>query len=206
MQLTKNIAKFLSWVLHPLMMPFYGMVLFFNVSYLIIFPFRVRALVALGVLIFTYVIPAVSILVLYKLKIVKRLSLTIREERFWPYLICLICYVVCGLMLFKIRLPMWVSGYMAGGIIALIINILITLKWKVSAHLTGMGGLLGAAFALCRISVVYPPLLLLIGLILLTGMLGTSRILLSHHTLMQVIVGTANGFLSVYGGMMFFVI
>lgn len=197
----KNVARFFSLVLHPLLMPFYGMVLFFTISYLVIYPFKIRALLALSVLFFTYVLPAVSIFILYRMKIISSINLNNRSERFWPYLICLICYIACGFVLYKAKLPLWVLGYMAGGVASILINTLITFKWKISAHLTGMGGILGAAFALCQMQFMFPVGLIAL-LILLTGVLGTSRVLMGRHTLMQVLAGTLNGFVCIYLGMM----
>lgn len=191
------IAQFFSIILHPLLMPFYGMILIFNYSYLAVFPFNFKLITSLSVLLFTGVLPAISITLLYKFGKISSIGLNVREDRPLPYLICLLSYLFCGVFLYKIQLPLWVIFYVAGGLASILIDALVNIRWKISAHLTGIGGLVGTAFALSRIQLIYPMGLFII-LILLTGALGTSRIALNRHTLMQVAAGTANGFICIY--------
>lgn len=193
----KIIAKIISEVLHPLLMPFYGILMMFFYSYLYIYPTIFKLFILGGVLLFTCLIPALSILMLYKLGKIKTIGLNHREDRPLPYAICFISYLFCGIYLFRTGLPLWATAYVAGGLLAVITAALVNIKWKISAHMTGIGGVLGAAFALATIQMIFP-MYLFMGLILAAGLLGTSRIALGCHTIMQVIAGTINGFAWVY--------
>jgi PAP2 superfamily. len=120
-----------------------------------------------------------------------------RRERFYPYIITLICYAFCGFLLYKLKLPAFFIGFMAGCIVSLIIDLIVTSFWKISAHMTGIGGLLAV------VTIIYKyfdglNLPFLLSTILLVGLLGTSRMYLKCHNLGQVIAGTLNGLLSIY--------
>lgn len=196
----KILAKFFSEILHPLLMPFYGILMMFYYSYLYILPLQYKWLVLGGVLLFTCIIPALCILLLYKTGKIKTIGLNHREDRPIPYAICLISYICCGILLYRLLLPPWVLGFVGGGLLSVITAALINIQWKISAHMTGIGGVLGTAFALASMQHTFP-IHLFIGLILATGILGTSRIGLGCHTFMQVIAGTLNGFIWVFGCM-----
>ena len=85
---------------------------------------------------------------------------------------------------------------LAGGFIALAFTTLITLRWKISAHMVGIGGCVGALMALNALHGLY--LLFPIAmLLLLAGALGTARLLISDHSSAQVYAGFALGFASV---------
>lgn len=71
--------------------------------------------------------------------------------------------------------------------------------WKISAHMAGIGGLIGL---LCKINNygdgVFDLMPIICVMIITAGILGTSRIAMERHTLWQVIAGVLNGFLCVY--------
>lgn len=194
----KNLAHFFSAILTPLLMPFYGIWILFFFSYLYILPLTFKLFITSGVLFFTAILPGIAILWLYKIGKIKSIGLNDQNDRIIPYLINLTGYGFCLYFLYKARLPVWVLGFMVGCIGSVITAMLINIRWKISAHLTGIGGLTGLAFGLASMQMTFP-IILFCSLILLTGILGTSRIGLERHTLMQVIAGTANGFIWVFG-------
>lgn len=197
----KTLAHFFSAVLTPLLMPFYGICVLFFFSYLYILPISFKLFIASGVLFFTAILPAIAILWMYKTGKVKSIGLNDQGDREIPYLINLIGYGFCLYFLYKARLPVWVLGFFVGCIGSIITALLINIRWKISAHLTGIGGLTGLAFGLASIQMTFP-IVLFCTLILLTGILGSSRVGLGRHTLMQVIAGTANGFIWVFGSIL----
>lgn len=67
----KTLVHFFSAVLTPLLMPFYGICIIFFFSYLYILPISFKLFIASGVLFFTAIIPAMTILWMYKTKKVK---------------------------------------------------------------------------------------------------------------------------------------
>ena len=88
----KTLAHFFSAVLTPLLMPFYGICIIFFFSYLYILPISFKLFIASGVLFFTAIIPAMTILWMYKTKKVKSIGLNDRHDREIPYVINLFGY------------------------------------------------------------------------------------------------------------------
>lgn len=185
----KSIAHIISTIFQPLLMPTYGVFLLFIYTYFGTM-FRLQFwLIVTPVIVFSFVIPAILIFILYKLRLISDLSLKIRKERIYPYLIALISYSAMLIYYARVHMPMWFIMLMAAPVVIMIIAILITLKWKISAHMFGIGGLLGGAMAVSYYVEHANPYYMFMGLFLIAGLIGTSRLLLRRHTLNQVIVG-----------------
>lgn len=99
--------------------------------------------------------------------------------------------------MYKINTPRWIIFLMGGATVALLVTMLVTLRWKISAHATGMGGLIGGTMIVMRLYQLLPSYELML-LIVLAGMLGSARLYLKAHTPAQVYVGFLNGFVCVY--------
>jgi membrane-associated phospholipid phosphatase len=81
---------------------------------------------------------------------------------------------------------------------ALIIQIvcaLINVWWKISTHTAAIGGVAGALFIFSEVFRFNPIWWFSLTLII-AGILGTSRMILRQHTLLQVVVGFFVGFAS----------
>ena len=101
--------------------------------------------------------------------------------------------------MYRIHAPMWMTMFMVGGAGAALLSCIVNIWWKISAHAAAIGGLLALMF---RISIegvnLHPILPWILGTMVLTGILCTSRLILNCHTFWQVVAGTANGFLWVF--------
>jgi membrane-associated phospholipid phosphatase len=75
---------------------------------------------------------------------------------------------------------------------------MITRSWKISIHMVGIGGLLGAVLALTTYHYPMDALILLCSIILIAGGLASARLWLGAHTKGQVYAGFAVGFCSVF--------
>lgn len=190
----KKISHVISTVFQPLLMPTYGVMLLFMYSYFgAVYSNRFWHIVA-PVMIFSFVIPGTLIYLLLRLRVISDLSLKVRKERFTPYLITLLSYSAMMVYYYKAQMPSWFLMMMAGSIAIMIIAILITLVWKISAHMFGVGGLIGGVMSVCYFVENSNPYWLFIGLFILAGSIGTSRLILKRHTLAQVIAGFILGF------------
>lgn len=92
-------------------------------------------------------------------------------------------------------------AFAVGATIAAIITCIVNIWWKISGHCTGMGGLIALSFIITAGGIHAPeinPMLLFSVIVLLTGIVGSSRLILNRHTLRQVIAGTANGIISMF--------
>jgi len=141
------------------------------------------------------VIPAILIFMLFRMGIISDLSLTKRRERFYPYLITLLSYTAMMIFYYRMNMPKWFLLMIAASIAIMVIAIVITLWWKISAHMFGIGGLVGGAMSVSYFVERSNPYYLFMGLFILAGLVGTSRLILKRHTLPQVIAGFLLGFL-----------
>ncbi|MGI6073161.1 MAG: hypothetical protein ACOYEA_00775 [Fermentimonas sp.] len=190
-----KIASFISTVFQPLLMPTYSVMLLFTYTYFGTYHMNRFWNIVLPVFLFSFAIPAILIYIIYKLKIISDLSLKVRRERFIPYTIALLSYTFLLVYYIKMNMPKWFVMMVAASIAIMVIAIIITLFWKISAHMFGAGGLVGGAMAISFFVQKSNPYLMFMGLFLLAGMVGTSRLILKRHTLAQVNAGFLLGFL-----------
>lgn len=192
-------AKLLSAVFSPLFVPFYGMLVVFNTSYLAIVPSAARWIVSLVVLLITGIIPLTALYVMKRIGIIGDMDVSERTERTLPTLMMGICYVGAAFFLMRAQCPSIVVNMMWGGAAAVLVQLIVNRWWKISAHGAGMGALVAmVTVEATRMVVVTPMFPFLAGAILIAGIVGTCRLLLGAHTLMQVLAGMANGFLWVF--------
>lgn len=194
----KSISSVISTVFQPLLMPTYGVLLLFAYTYFgAMYTHRFWQIIT-PVLFFSFVIPAVLIYMLLKMGVISDLSLKVRKERFFPYLITLLSYSAMIIYYHRMNMPGWFMMIMGASVAIMIIAILITFKWKISAHMFGIGGLTGGAMAVCYFVERSNPYLMFMGLFVLAGLIGTSRLILKRHTLSQVIAGFLLGYFVSY--------
>jgi membrane-associated phospholipid phosphatase len=111
------------------------------------------------------------------------------RQRTIPYMYTLVCYGFWAYFLrITMRMPMFMMLIVIGVMVALLVVTLINYKWKISAHLTGIGGLLGG---ICSFAINYSiyPIKIIILVVLLSLLLMYARLFLHAHTPLQVVCG-----------------
>lgn len=204
----RAIAWGLSIFFHPLLIPFYMLVILllvnpylFGVSH--VFDEGAR-LVLLQVFLYTFFIPATAFTVMYFLGMIGRLDVPEREDRIGPYLVTgmLYLWVYYNFAQTGIMPPAYVS-FMLGAVIALFLSFLLNIFSKISAHTVGMGGLIGmliitllwfsyGSFQFGEGEVGM--LQFLIIAIVLAGAVGTARLVLKAHEPNEIYGGYLIGF------------
>lgn len=199
MRVIHYVSAFFSTLLTPLMMPTYGIIVSLWMSSLLVLTLPTKMTVLGVVFLITGVVPVLSFILLKYLKVIEDIHLNGRKERLLPYVIMIVCYVSTAIYLFMINAPEWMWMFMFGGGCAALVSLIINFKWKISAHMAGIGGLIGL---LCRINAggdgAFDLLPVICVTIFVAGVLGTSRVAMERHTVMQVLAGTLNGFVWVY--------
>lgn len=190
-----SIARVISTVFQPLLMPTYGVMLLFVYTYFgVMYSHRFWLIVA-PVFLFSFLIPAILIVMLYRMGLVSDLSIKVRRQRFFPYLITLLSYGAMAIFYYRMQMPTWFLMMIAAPIAILIIATLITFLWKISAHMFGIGGLIGGAMSVSYFVERSNPYYMFMGLFVLAGLIGSSRLTLKHHSLAQVNAGFLLGFI-----------
>ena len=187
-------ARIVSAVFTPFSIPFVAFLILFLFSYLNIMPLAYKLIVLGVVYCFTILMPTLTIFLFRKINGFEAKDLTDRKKRYVPYLLTIISYVFCMLMMRKLNIPWYMSGIILTALLMVLISIILNLKWKLSEHMLGMGGIVGGVVSFSALF-GYNPVWWLSLFILIAGVLGTARIILQHHTLSEVLTGFVVGFI-----------
>ncbi|MGF7217504.1 membrane-associated phospholipid phosphatase [Spirosoma lacussanchae] len=200
--MTTSFARFLSILLHPLLMPtlLFGLLLFQAPGVVGMDAFSPALRLSLLVLIFigTFAVPSLLIVYLVRTGYVSSLQLETLADRRLPYFLTALIYTfVAYLFAFRMQLVSTVAPEIAillGSIAVSILLVgLISLYWQISAHGVGLGGVLGGIGGLMlkfSLTDLFLPMLLLV---LLAGFVASARLKLNAHTPGQILAGLALG-------------
>lgn len=199
MQKTLNIlSQAWSLLLYPMLMPCYGMLLFCAVSRQImpLLPTAYILMCLFGTIFITLLIPIALLIFLWKKGYIDSLHIDKANQRTTPYIYTLMCYGFWAYFLYvTMQLPLFLLLVAIGAMVALLFVTIINHWWKISAHLTGIGGLLGG---ICSFALNYAtlPLLLIIIVLICALLLMYARLYLNAHTPLQVVCGFLLGLIS----------
>lgn len=186
------VAKVLSILFYPLFIPTYGVALFCYAYSLHAdtLPWVWSLIAILGTLIFTCILPVTSIWILIRRGLVSSMQIDNARERTMPFFYTIVGFGFwCYLMISVLQAPLFMSFITIGATVAIGLVAVINHFWKISAHLTGFGGLFGGLMTYCLALGAIPTwgtLTLWLGLALL---LMYARLRLNAHTPAQVCAG-----------------
>jgi hypothetical protein len=190
-------ARITSFVFHPLLIPTIGFLLLFNTDfYFTLIPWTIKRMILLIVFLSTCLLPAFSLGFLgYSQKI--DLKMEKSTDRIFPLILSSIFYY-SGYMILD-RLPIFpiYKFFLIASILVQIALMFVSMIWKISAHSAAIGGLLGGVMAISFL-LNENPVYLILGLILISGMVGSSRLILEKHNNRQVYFGFLLGFLIMF--------
>jgi hypothetical protein len=191
-----RLARWISIFLHPVWMPLYALFILFQLNpYLLVtvspqLQWTIFAIVVLD----TIVIPLFITYMLFSKGWVRTLDMEEREERIIPYITNALCLLLAYYMMKKLQAPNLVCLMMLGAVAAVVVAVIVNLRWKISIHMIGLGGLTGLFFGLSTVLLVDLNLSILLS-ILTAGLLGTARLSLGAHHPAQIYAGFFVGFL-----------
>ncbi|MBP5742191.1 MAG: hypothetical protein J6W49_01970 [Paludibacteraceae bacterium] len=191
----RTVAKALSYLFHPLLAGTYCVMLMFltlgtnSIGKMI----EYKIIVTLSMFIMTFIVPAVTFLIMKKKKIITDMEMSDRRERTLPYIFTLLCYAIAIYSMYSLLVPYYVLFMLGAGVLAMALMCFINHFWKISAHSCGMGALTGFLFVQ-QFSYAADYSLLICIIILLSGAVASARIYLNAHTLLQTVAGFLTGF------------
>ena len=178
----------------------YGMILF-AVPEATSIPEEFKEQIFFLILLSTLVIPMISIIGLRLSGAVKSLHMPEIKDRRIPFLITSIYFILTTLFLYQkseIDPVVWLGmGVICVAVVGLTF---VSFYWKMSAHMTGMGGLLAVVLVLGSKFPTFEVLYPLLGVLTLCGMVATSRLLLQAHRPLEIYVGLGAGFITCWLG------
>ena len=190
-------ARVMSIVFTPFYLPLVGLIALFTFSYMAMMPWRYKLLVLALVYVFTILLPTVLIHVYRRYQGWTLIELGAKERRMVPYILSILCYFSCYYLMNVLHFPHFMSRILMAALLIQAISALINVWWKILTHTAAIGGVAGALMAFAIIF-DFNPVWWLCVVFLIAGLLGTSRIILRQHSLLQVcagfVVGAVSGF------------
>ncbi|MNK08269.1 hypothetical protein D3C87_261980 [compost metagenome] len=214
----KIISKILSWVFLPLLTPVYALALamyvesweadFYQGESLFSLDSRAKEFFMYLFTSFSFFAPALTVLFLQTRGSVSSVMMEKRTERIIPsVMVVFFAISLLAILLFKVpqNLPgaRFIFGLALGSLISVIVCTLLTFRWKVSLHATGMGILCGFLFMYYSEMLIFP-LWILMAAFIASGFVLSARMYLKLHTLSQLLVGFFIGFTGLMIGIRFF--
>lgn len=147
-------------------------------------------IVFLVALVFGFLAPITMFVIMRKRKMISDNDAMIKDQRTLPYFIAIIFYAIGLIILILTKVSIISIAFWFCYISNTFITILINKYWKISAHSMGASGAAAALFFVFGWSSFVA--------MIITILVGWSRIELKCHTLQQVIAGIILAFVSVY--------
>lgn len=192
-QVQLYLAKAFSAVLHPLMMPFYLALACLFVHPIAPYISLGLKFIYLGIATVSFItLPVLILTILKAFKLISSINLEKQKERALPFFLIALCYQLGIALLSKLSAPYMLILIMNGATLSIIMIAIVSIFWKISAHLTGMGGAFAAVF-LINITFYTNFTTMAVAITLLAGGLGWARLYLNRHTIKQVSYGFMAG-------------
>ena len=192
------VYKFISYLFHPVFLPFYGTILYFNV-----FPHAQNSYQVQQILSFlflgTILLPILFLSILKYFKLIQNFQIPSVNERRLPLLLFLLILFLASKFLSTYRLlPDLTIMFIGITFIALIAYVLISFRFKISLHAISIGGIICVILALSKIYNMN--LIMLISILfMLAGIILTARLTLKAHSNLEVYLGFLVGIFLQYG-------
>lgn len=198
------LAKMVSLILHPVIMPVLGLLVIFNSgTYLAYLPFDSKKFVFLVVSLCTIVIPLCLMPFFLYQKLIMNFKTDSRKERYLPLTTAFLFYTVCYIRVLRFPIPPAYHAFILGCTIAVLCALIISLFWKISVHMSGIGGLTGLIVFLIWSQRVNLQFLLILSIIS-AGLIGFARLQMKAHNPAQVYSGFLAGLFCVGVTMMLY--
>ena len=189
-----KIAKGISYLFHPLLIPTYTLLLLQNIDIFVSHPVPVtyqRLLLGI-VFLTTFLFPLALTWFLYRLRLISSLFLSGREERIYPILSISVFYYITYYLLRGTHISIIFSYYMLGATLLAIMSLIINFYRKISLHMIGAGSITGLFLGLSLNFGVNFTVEVVAG-IMLAGIIGYARLKSNSHDPAEIYSGFAMG-------------
>jgi membrane-associated phospholipid phosphatase len=179
----KKLALIISSIIHPVILP---LVTFWILLWIGYDNLPNRGLYYAIIFCSCTVILGLGVMLLKRLGKIPDLDVSSREKRTLPFLIGIFSYVLGVVVLYWLGAPEVVWGFLLCYAVNTFFIFLITFKWKISVHVTSVGGPLAALIYMFGWKMLW--------LLPIAPLVAWSRVKLGAHTPMQTVAGFSIGF------------
>ncbi|NVN95924.1 MAG: hypothetical protein HXX18_11630 [Bacteroidetes bacterium] len=195
-----KIARIISYIFHPLLMPFYTFIILFNMKifFASILTVEYKLMILTFILVSTFLFPAILTYILLRKKSISSLHLEKREERTIPFLFTIVFYYGTYHIMKNAEVPAIYLLLMLASTFIIIMAFLINFKFKISVHTIAVGALTGILIGISyrfNINLLLP----IFMLIIIAGLVSFSRLALNAHRPAEVYIGYLMGFCFMLG-------
>jgi len=186
------LASLISVIFHPLLWAFYLLVL--NT-------FAFQEIEQSGPFLFLFIginfllmvlAPLAIFWLFFKFKIISSIHINERRERILPLFVMGISYYILYFLVKSMLLPAHFQIFYLGATFLVLLCMIITSFWKISIHLTAIGGTIGVIMAFgYRYQINLAPIV--VALVFIAGLVGYARLKLQAHTALQIYLGFLSG-------------
>lgn len=185
-------ARTVSALFNPFYLPVVGLVVLFVFSYLSLLPWLYKLMVLVMVYVLTALLPTLFIRMYHRYEGWTVFDFFARERRMIPYVISLACYLLCYYLLRLLHVPSFMRSIVVSALAIQVTCAIVNNWWKISTHMAAVGGVAGALMAFGFIFSFNPVWWLGVDIVV-SGIVGTSRMLLRQHSLGQICGGFGVG-------------
>lgn len=200
----KKFAMAISVIFQPIFVPLYSLIILFHSDTYITYSVQpeVRKFIFLITFLNTIILPIGVFYYFYRAKLIETWHMHTAKERSLPFLTTIVFHMSTFYMFSKAPMPSLFPNLILGAAFSVAVAFVINLKWKVSIHMLGMGGIVGTIFGL-MLRYQVDTVQLVMSLVILSGIVGYSRLRLNAHTPLQVYVGFVLGTLILTSSVIF---
>jgi hypothetical protein len=185
-------AQFFSVIFHPLFIPVMAawFLAFVQPGYFTGIPPHEKTMIVIRVGYNTIFYPALTVVLLKALGFSKSILLKTQRERIVPYIATNIFYFWVFLV-FKNQpeVPVILTGYIFGAFLASSAALIANIYFKISMHALGVGSLCGLVLIIIFLGFTYSVFLTTMLVFLITGIVCTSRLIVSDHRPFDIYAG-----------------
>ncbi len=137
-----RLSQAISLLLHPLTIPLWaGILMLFGNTLMATMPLSIKWFFLAVLALNTLVAPALCIGLLRAFRLIPDLRLSEPRQRLIPILIVLLSYVSCLMMLSDVMMAFLIRRFLFAAMGCVVLTLIVTPFWKISLHMTSIGGL-----------------------------------------------------------------
>lgn len=190
-----KLAQFISVISHPILLPTWMFLIFIFTG--ICEVSHIRAEICLSIIFgTTFILPAITLLILKKFKVIESITMEKRSDRFIPLFVMVIFIYATSRFFNGINALALYNFYLICNLMLCVVVFWINLFWKISMHGIGWGAFAATLLVMSTMSsILYLPYFILS--IILSGIVISARLYLKSHNESQVYIGFIVGFIAV---------
>jgi len=194
----KVFAHFFSVVFHPLFIPVIAawFLAFIQPGYFTGITPQEKTLIVIRVAFNTIFFPALTVLLLKALGFIKSIFLKTQRERIVPYIATNVFYFWMFMVFHnQSEVPLILTSFIFGVFLASSAGLLANIYFKISMHALGVGSLCGLMLIINFSGFSYPVFFTVMLVLIITGLVCSSRMILSDHKPLEIYSGIIIGIL-----------